>query len=250
MKTPSAAVRVLSRVPPRPGRTESWDAAAPGTKRAVAYGDMLVASADPAWLRQLRPLLRASGTQRVEAVEDQGALEKTLTEHAPQVLLLDLAGGAFSIETVWVVRTLSPTSRTILLASPPDDGEAVRALREGAAGYAAKDTEPDLLIAAIGLVRQGGTWVPPRTMLRLIEDFAARNSARPPGTHGRVPRLTRRESEVAELTASGAPNKEIADRLNIEERTVKAHLSNIFQKLGLSSRLQLASYVWTRPKVQ
>lgn len=246
MKHPSATVRVLGRAQP-----DALPLRQPvGANGATAHGHLLLASSDVAWLRQLRHLLLGFGAKRIDAVEDAVALEKTLTEQAPDVLLLDLSTGTFSLDSVWAVRTLSPSTRTILLASLPDDGEAVRALREGAAGYGPRETAPDLLLAAIGLVRQGGIWVAQRIILRMIERFTSRPGAGMRGDRERLRGLTARECQIAELTASGASNKEIADRLHVRERTVKAHLSNIFQKLGVSSRLQVASYFWTRSTVQ
>lgn len=210
----------------------------------------MVASSDQAWLKDLRPILQQRGAASVEEVGDRVALEKALTQDVPDVLVLDLATGTFSLDTMVVVRTLSPTTRTIFLASLPDDSEALTALREGAAGYGSRQTEAGLLVAAIGLVRRGGIWVAPEVILQLIERLGAPQGAGKCGNGDRFLGLTPREHQIAELVARGAANKEIADRLHIEERTVKAHVSNIFPKVGVSNRVQLASYVWTRPKVQ
>ena len=248
MKHRTATLRVLGRVPHGNGALLREPPV--GATRAPAYGHLLIASSDAAWQGQLRPVLRESGAQRVDGVEDRVALEKALTESVPDVLLLDLSTGTFSLETVWIIRTLSPTTRTIFLTNLPDDNEALTALREGAAGYGSRQTDAGLLLAAIGLVRRGGIWVGPRVILQLIERLGSRPSSKMCGNGERFRGLTPRECQIAELTASGAANKEIAGRLDIQERTVKAHLSNIFHKVGVSSRLQLASYVWTSPKVR
>jgi two-component system nitrate/nitrite response regulator NarL len=250
MKHHTADLRVLGRVPSRAPTGTALPVARPvGATRAPAYGDLLLASSDAAWRRQLRYLLRECGASRVEGVEDRVALEKALTEFVPDVLLLDPSTATFSLETVWIIRTLSPTTRTIFLTSRPDDSEALTALREGAAGYGSRQTDPGLLLAAIAVVRQGGIWVAPQVILRLIDEFASRH--RPcDNAAQRLLGLTAREGQVAELIASGATNKEIAGRLGIQERTVKAHLSAMFHKLGVSNRHQLASHFWTRAKVQ
>jgi two-component system, NarL family, nitrate/nitrite response regulator NarL len=252
MKHGTATLRVLGRAPREAGKAPMASALPVerpvGASRTAACGDLLLASSDAAWVRHLQPILQERGMRRVKGVEDRVALEKALTEFTPDVLLLDPSAGAFSLESVWIIRTLSPTTRTIFLTTRPDDAEALAALREGAAGYGPRHTDEGLLLAAIGMVRQGGIWVAPQIVLRLVDEFASRR--RSSGNAPRLPGLTAREGQVAELTASGATNKEIAGRLRIEERTVKAHLSNTFHKLGVSNRLQLASYFWTRPKVQ
>jgi len=253
MKHHTATLRVLDRVPREAGRAPTRNALPAerpvGATRAPAYGDLLLASSDAAWLRQVRHILLEGGAPRVEGVEDRVALEKALTEFAPDVLLLDPSTATFSLETVWIIRTLSPTTRTIFLTSRPDDSEALTALREGAAGYGSRQTDAGLLLAAIAVVRQGGMWVAPQVILRLIDEFASRH--RPyDNAAQRLLGLTAREGQIAELIASGATNKEIGGRLRIQERTVKAHLSAMFHKLGVSNRHQLASYFWTRAKVQ
>lgn len=214
------------------------------------HGHLLIASADPAWLRHLRPVLQPCSAHSVDEVGDRVALEKALTQDVPDVLLVDLSTGTFSLDTLWIIRTLSPTTRTVFLTNLPDDNEALTALREGAAGYGSRQTEAGLLVAAIGLVRRGGIWVAPRVILQLIERLGAPHGSGRGHNGSGFLGLTPREHQIAELIASGAANKEIADRLHIEERTVKAHVSNIFPKVGVSNRVQLASYVWTRPKVQ
>lgn len=150
--------------------------------------------------------------------------------------------GLGGLERLRTIRALSPATRTILLVDSPDDASAVHALKEGARGYCSRGTDPGLLIRAVRLVREGEIWVGRKVILQLVEELAALHGPRAGRGDGRLRRLTPRERQISSLIAAGASNKEIADRLAITERTVKAHLTNIFQKLGLSGRLHLAIF--------
>ena len=129
-----------------------------------------------------------------------------------------------------------------LLVARPDDADAVAALKQGASGYCSRQSEPTLLRRALQRVRAGEIWVGRSVTGHLLEELAALSHRRGPEAPQRLRRLTARERELVAIVAAGASNKEIAERLSIAERTVKAHLTSIFQKLGVSSRLHLAVY--------
>lgn len=206
--------------------------------------DCLVAGSDPELRKRLAESLRRQpGTGRIHEAEDRAGLERTLTKLTPAVLLLDLPMRGFDgLESLETIRTLSPTTETIVLVDSPDDQAAVRALRAGAKGYCSRTTDSALLTRAVQLVRQGEIWVGRKVMLHLIEELAALHHEREGKADDWLRLLTNRERQVSGLIALGASNKEIASRLGITEKTVKAHLTSIFQKLGISSRLQLAIY--------
>jgi len=128
------------------------------------------------------------------------------------------------------------------LVARPEDSDAVVALKQGARGYCSRQSEADLLRRAVQQVRDGEIWVGRSVTSHLLEELTAASTRRAPGPPRRLGRLTQRERELVALVAAGASNKEIADRLSIAERTVKAHLTSIFRKLGVSSRLHLAVY--------
>src|SRR6266550_1851533 len=109
-------------------------------------------------------------------------------------------------------------------------------------GYCSRKSEPALLRTAVERVRGGEIWVGRSVTGHLLEELAAVSRPRAPDAAKRLAGLTRRERELVALVAAGASNKEIAERLSIAERTVKAHLTSIFRKLGVSSRLHLAVY--------
>lgn len=127
----------------------------------------------------------------------------------------------------------------VLLSQQPDDAEALAALELGARGYVHALATPAMLREVDAAIRHGGLWVGPSLMTRLLRGLSA-HPGFPPVEDEVLASLSVREREVAEAVAEGLSNKEIASRLEIGERTVKAHLAAVFDKLGVRDRLQLA----------
>lgn len=130
----------------------------------------------------------------------------------------------------------------VVLSPVPNDAEGLRALDAGARGYVHLLAVPAVLREVEQVVRHGGLWVGPELMQRLLAATRqvaghAPVSARPVAD---LSVLSEREAQVARAVAAGKSNREIADQLCISERTVKAHLGSIFDKLGVRDRLQLA----------
>lgn len=147
-----------------------------------------------------------------------------------------------SAVSAWVatVRAALPPIPIVVLSNVPDDDQGLAVLAAGASGYCSALTLPAVLRQVAGVVEHGGLWVGPQLMRRLMQSLAARNSAPPePG----LDRLSQRERQVAEAVARGATNKEIARVMGITERTVKAHLSAAYEKLGVRDRMHLALVV-------
>lgn len=209
---------------------------------------VLIASSDCALrARIVEALGREADARSIREAPDRATAERFLAAVGPSVLLLDLSSTGFDgLQNLTTIRTLSPTTRTIVLADSDGDLAAVRALKDGAHGYCSRNTDPGLILKAIRLVRQGEIWVGRKVMLEIIDELTALHAARAAEEENRLRLLTRRERQVSGLIAVGASNKEIADRLSITERTVKAHLTNIFQKLRLSSRVHLAIHALRR----
>ena len=181
-------------------------------------------------------------------VAERSALERSMANLKPAVLLLDLAlPGLGGVEGVPAIQRLSPLTSVMLLTSTPNDREGLSALKSGARGYTSLDMEPMLLRKAVSVVLKGEIWVARNVYAPLLEELTSLTERRhkefPPNLDTRLDRLTPREREIAQLIGGGASNKEIAGRLNITEATVKAHLTAIFRKLGLSDRLGLALFV-------
>lgn len=142
-----------------------------------------------------------------------------------------------------VLPAVGPASNQyfVLLCDEPDEATVLEALAAGAAGCCNSHAAPEVLQQVALVVANGGLWVG-QSLLRRVMGSSARILARQPAL--RVDDwsalLSEREAQVARLVAGASSNKEIAGQLSISERTVKAHLTSIFEKLGLRDRLQLS----------
>jgi two-component system, NarL family, nitrate/nitrite response regulator NarL len=184
----------------------------------------------------------------VHEVTERSSLERTLTTRRASVLLLDLdlpeLGG---IRGVAGLQRLRPATKIVALTSHPDEQEGITALKAGVRGYCDRDIDPRLLPKALDVVQKGEIWVGRKLIPHLLEELTAlteqQEKEAPVGLDSSLDRITPRERQIVQLLSSGASNKEIAKNLNVTERTVKAHLTAIFRKLGISGRLQLALFV-------
>jgi len=222
----------------------------PGTSRKKSdKGDkatLLIASAVAGvrgrWAQAFRDFFAI-----LEASERAG-LEQGMAGSKPSVLLLDLDLPRLDgIGSVPAIQRLSPSTKIIVLSSAPDEKEAISALKAGAMGYCNKDIEPSLLRKAVNVVQKGEIWVGRKTISRLLAELTSLTGIQqkdwPALAEVYLNYLTPREQQIALLVGDGAHNKEIASRLNISERTVKAHLTAIFQKLQIPDRLRLGLFV-------
>lgn len=202
----------------------------------------MIASADDLLRRRLVHCLEGEpGIATVHEARTRPEVERLVSRLGPLVLLLD-QGTVAPHDAEWfgTIGRLGFETRTLVLADSPDAPAAVRALRDGAKGYCSRQIDPRLLRKAVDRVRKGEIWVGRHVVAALVEELTGQRPDPQRISGDGAPRLTAREHEVCLLVASGASNKEIAGRLAISERTVKAHLTRIFQKLGISSRLHLA----------
>jgi len=150
----------------------------------------------------------------------------------PDVVLMDLVmPNTDGIATIRRLRAASEKPTVLVLTSFLDDVHVFAALQAGAAGYLLKDIQPDELVRAIRQVHQGESALHPKVAARLVQ-----HTAQPAGFADFTPR----ERDVLRLLAEGFANKEIARRLSLSEKTVKTHVSNILQKLGVADRTQAA----------
>lgn len=192
------------------------DAAA---SRTLPYGRW--SQAFPDGLRSdwpvLRPLLAAGDTVWVPVAQDDW---------------LDLVAGLLQAQ---------PACRVVVLSAAPDEAEGLLALDAGARGYCHLLAVPALLREVAQVVGLGGLWVGPELVQRLVA--ATRGLLRqvlvPSAAAIDLTLLSERESQVARAVARGHTNREVAELLHITERTVKAHLGSVFEKLGVRDRVQL-----------
>jgi len=164
------------------------------------------------------------------AADGDEALTK-VRELRPDVVLMDISmpntGG---IEATASIADFDPDVRVVMLTAFSDRDRVVAALDAGAVGYLLKEAEPSELLGAIRAAARGEAPLAPRAARELL---AARSEER----HAE---LSKREREVLGLVAEGLPNKLIARRLEISEKTVKTHLTNVFHRIGVTDRTQAA----------
>jgi len=171
----------------------------------------------------------------VAAVEDGAAAVAAVAEHEPDIALLDVAMPEMDgIEATRRVVELRPATRVVILTASADRDQMLRAVDAGALGYLLKDATPGELIEGIRAASRGESPLDPKVARELLAD---RREAR-------APQLTGREREVLALVGEGMPNKLIARRLEISEKTVKAHLTRVYGEIGVTDRTQAA--LWAR----
>lgn len=161
-------------------------------------------------------------------------LFKALDDLEPEVLLLDANMPGHELDMVHTVRRLReerPSLRIVVLTAHDRGDYVVGLVRSGAAGFVLKGDSPEMLLRAISIVAKGGEWVSPTVAHRLIE--YSRDDYSSPLEH-----LTERELDVLRAMARGLTNKAIANELFIGEQTVKNHISSIFSKLGVNTRVE------------
>ena len=153
----------------------------------------------------------------------------------PDVVLLDLVMPRLEgVRALRALRERLPGARVIVLTSFLDDDKLLPALRAGAAGYLLKNAEPRELVRAVRVAHAGEALLDPVVAARLVESLAAGEQDEP------LDRLTPREREVLVLIGHGFPNKQIAQRLDVSEKTVKTHVGRLLAKLGVDDRTQAA----------
>ena len=181
----------------------------------------------------LEQLLGGAGDIEVVAAAADGAQAVELArQHRPDVILMDLSMPVMDgIEATRRIHDTDPAARVVVLTSLTDRPRILGALDAGAMGYLLKDAEPAELFRGIRAAAQGDAPIDPRAARELLSDRVADRSS---------PGLTERERAVLTLVGTGLPNKLIATRLGISEKTVKAHLTNVFRAIGVTDRTQAA----------
>jgi DNA-binding NarL/FixJ family response regulator len=165
----------------------------------------------------------------------------------PDILLLDLKmPGTHGLTILQKMQAAALETKVIVLTASEDKNEFVQAMKLGTCGIVLKQSATELLFKSIRKVYQGEIWLDSHTTAAVIRQFASGEEVPSGGaTNGRsrdrLP-LSQREREIVTLVAQGFKNKEMAEKMFISEQTVKNHLHNIFDKLGVSDRLELALY--------
>lgn len=202
--------------------------------RVLVVDDQRLIREGIASLLGIQPGIEVVGT----AADGHEAVEQAVLL-APDVVLMDVRmPGMDGVEAVALLRRRAPACKVVMLTTFDDEDYVVRSLRAGANGYLLKDLPSQELAAAVTLAAAGVAQFDPAAAARLAAVLDRSGGEREP--------LTVREAEVLRLVASGATNKEIAERLYLSEGTVKNHISRILGRLGLRDRTQAALYAQSR----
>lgn len=192
--------------------------------------------------------LMIDGTAGIEVVGEAGDGRVAVSQVAaldPDVVLMDLRMPQMNgIEATQVLRAAGARAAVVVLTAFDADDLLVQALRAGAVSFLLKDSPPEVVVAAVRAAAEGQARFSPSVLDRLVR-IAATEAERAPATapaqsSARPEELTAREWEVGQLLAQGLTNAEIADALYLSVPTVKTHLGRLFDKFGVTNRVQLA----------
>ena len=145
--------------------------------------------------------------------------------------------GMSGIDVLWTLSSHPPPCAVVLLTAAISDSDVMEGLRLGARGIVLKESSPETLLDCLTHVSRGDQWIDREMQQRADEALAQRQGDTDPRRA-----LTVRETEIVRMIAQGLRNKVIAERLQISEGTVKIHLHNVYEKLGLDGRLELMLY--------
>jgi DNA-binding NarL/FixJ family response regulator len=203
---------------------------------------VLIADDQPLARAGFKAVLEATGSIRVVAEAENGEQAVELARrHDPDVVLMDIRmPGGDGIEAT----RRMPHQKVLMLTTFGLDDYIVEALRAGASGFLLKDAPVEELVRAVKAVAAGDAQLSAAVTRRLLDQVARRLPPAVRRDTGSLRELTEREGEVLRLLATGMSNAEIAAALWVSEATVKTHVSNVLQKLGLRDRVQAVIYAY------
>jgi len=199
---------------------------------------LLIADDHPLFRAALRQAAAASveDCTVLEAADLHTALERLRVDADIDLVLLDLhMPGSQGLSGLAALRGQHPGVAVLVVSAHDEPRTVRRVLDHGAAGFIPKSASPAQIGEAIRAVLDCGTWIPP-DLARAVETLAP--DPRDTDLAARLARLTEQQYRVLALIGEGLLNKQIADRLDVQERTVKAHLTAIFERLGVRNRTQ------------
>ena len=205
---------------------------------------ILIADDHPIFRDGLKRLLESERDFKVigEACDGVEAV-KMVRQLKPEILLLDLAMPRRpGLEALREMSTDATSVRVILLTAAAEKDQIVEALQLGARGVVLKDSATQILLKSIRAVMNGEYWVGRESVSNLVQYLRGLVGTSSNTARQRRYGLTPRELEIVSAVVAGYANKEIAEHFKISEDTVKHHLSNIFDKVGVSTRLELALF--------
>ena len=188
------------------------------------------------WLQALEPIAT------VTAISNRSHLNAAIAEHQPKLVLFHMDGEYHRIDHAVALILSNSATPILVMDNTVSDNNGIVLLKAGVRGYAQATTDARLLQAAVAAIGRGEAWISRRLVRLLVDDLVDRNGYNA-ADNSRMSTLSEREREVAEIVAEGAANKAIAARLNVTERTIKAHLTAAFRKTQTRDRLELALLV-------
>jgi DNA-binding NarL/FixJ family response regulator len=201
---------------------------------------LVLADDHPIVLDGLEQLFRAQKDVTVVArCQDGVETLRAVRQHRPDVLLLDIRMPA--PDGLQVIRTLQKDSlptRIVLLTVELSEDDVLEAVRLGVKGVVLKEMSPQMLMECVRKVADGEQWIERRSLTRALDKMLCREA----GFREVSSVLTSREIEIVRLATRGLRNQAIAEQLHISEGTVKVHLHNIYEKLGIDGRVGLTLY--------
>ena len=203
---------------------------------------LLVVDDVPLFRAGLSSALKDAGFEIVAEAGDAEAAVTAAEKHQPDLVLLDiLMPGMSGLEVVEKITAVAPDTRVVLLTASESEEDLLVGVKAGARGYVTKDAPFDALVGALTAVESGGAAVSPNMAGKLL-DVTRQLLRHQELLQSRKPVLTGRELEVLGLVAQGQTSREIGVLLFISENTVKNHIRNILDKLGLHSRNEAVLY--------
>ena len=190
----------------------------------------------------IKTLIAAESDMEVvgEAANGTDAVTRA-AETRPDIVLMDIGmTGLSSFEATRQIKKNRAETKILFLTMYDDEDYLVECMEVGAGGYVLKDSPAQQLVSAIRDVNRGGSFLSPRMLAQLVDDFRTRIKS-----NHRLPRfatLTTREKEVLKVLAEGNSVKEIASSLNLSVKTVEAHKFNLMRKLDIHNKAQLVQY--------
>jgi len=168
--------------------------------------------------------------------QDGATALDAVEQYQPDVLVMDLRmPGLSGLDVLRALTANQSRTRTVLLTAIVRDSEVMEAIKSGVRGIVLKESSPDVLIDCVRRVHRGEQWIERETVTRALQRVLDRESAEREAEET----LTPREIEIVRMVARGLRNRAIAERLAISEGTVKVHLHNVYEKLGIDGRLEL-----------
>ncbi len=211
---------------------------------------VLIADDHTLFRQGMRTLLSSEPDIEIVGEASNGNEALSLADQSrPDLVLMDVSmPGLSSFEATRQLKRLRPDLKVLFLTMYDDEDYLLESMQAGASGYILKDSPTEQLLAGIRDVQNGGSYLSPKMLSQLVDDFRTRMKSNVP--QPRLASLTPREKEVLKLLAEGNSVKEIASSLNLSVKTIEAHKFNLMRKLDIHNKAQLVQYAIQKKIIQ